>query len=225
MATLISRRLVEAVGDQVIELRDVDWKGYRAALKLRGARPSPRVIYLDGSLLLVSPSFPHERLKERLARLITEVVVGLDIRCIPAGQTTFRRRSRRGGIEGDLTYYLARAAAVAGKDRIDPLVDPPPDLAVEVVFSHAATAAVATYRRLGVPEVWVCEANVARILVRRADGRYAESPVSSAFPFLAAAEILDWPRRPDGDDETPWVRDVRHWVRDVLAPRHRPAGA
>jgi Uma2 family endonuclease len=223
MATTIpsSTRSAAALvqGDQCVTLRGIDWKGYLTILRLRGERPVPRMIYCDGELLLVSPSYIHERLSELLGIFIIEVVVGLEIPCTSAGSTTFRRRAKRGGVEGDKTFYLANQARVHGKNEIDLRNDPPPDLAIEAVHTHEVAAAIEVYRRLGVPEVWVCDGEKLRILVRQANGRYARADSSAAFPFLEAAEVFAWVTRPDVASDTDWVKELRRWVRDTLVPR------
>src|SRR3712207_3809436 len=114
MATTSRARSFQEVGDQCVELRDVGWKGYATLLRLRGERPRPRprLIYLDGDVCLVTTSFLHERLTKRLGILVQEIVVGLDIPCVPAGETTLRRRRKRGGVEGDETFYLANEARI-----------------------------------------------------------------------------------------------------------------
>src|SRR4051794_37261065 len=94
------RRLASLDGDQCVEMRFLDWKGYLAMLRLRGGRPMPRMIFLDGNLFLVTTSFCHERLKKWLGTLVAEIVVGLNLPCVMSGQTTFRRRKKRGGVEG-----------------------------------------------------------------------------------------------------------------------------
>ena len=106
--------------------------------------------------LLMSPSYSHERLKERLGMFVMVVVDELDIPCIAAGSTTFRRRQarRRRGRSDVLPRERGR---VRGKKKIDLRRDPPPDLAIEVVCTHDADERVEVYRRLGVPEVWVCD--------------------------------------------------------------------
>ncbi len=212
-------RTAGPVDDQCVELRDVGWKGYATLLRLRRERPRPKMIYLDGNLWLVTTPFFHEFIRKRLGSFVLEVVVGLEIPCAPSGETTFRRRSKRGGVEGDETYYLANEARVRGKKEIDLRVDPPPDLAIEVVHTHAAEASIEVYRRLGVPEVWIWEDGRLRILIRRANGRYAESAASEAFPFLPATEVAGWISRPQDASETQWTIDLRRWVRDTLAPR------
>ena len=223
MATTISDQTVAATikGDQCVTLRGVGWKGFLTVLRLRGDRPAPRMIYLDGDLLLVSPSFIHECFSERLGLFIMVVVEELDILCKVAGSTTFRRRKKQAGVEGDKTFYLANAERVAGKRKINLRTDPPPDLAVEAVHTHDVAAALEVYRRLGVPEVWVCDCDeeTLEILVRQANGRYAVAESSAAFPYLKAAEIFGWVSRSVTDPETAWLKELRSWVRETLAPR------
>ena len=67
----------------------------------------------------MSPSYTHENLKERLGSSGHRSGHGLRIRCVLSGQTTFRRRAKRGGVEGDQSYYLANADRVRGKKRIN----------------------------------------------------------------------------------------------------------
>src|SRR5271157_2925541 len=100
MSTAIAppARTTEIDGDQCVVLRDIGWKGYTTLLRVRGERSIPRMVYLDGNLSLMSPSFTHEYLEERLGILVREVVVGLVIPCIhwvdnisSPGQTRWRR--------------------------------------------------------------------------------------------------------------------------------------
>jgi Uma2 family endonuclease len=207
--------------DDCVVLHGVDWKGYTSLLRIRGDRPSPKMVYLDGDLYLMSPDYPHEFLKERLGLFVMVVVEELDIPCIPAGETTFRRRKKKGGVEGDKTFYLANVARIRGKrhENLHLRHDPPPDLVVEAVNTHEADEAVEVWRRFGVPEVWVCDHQSVRILVLQPDRSYAGSNSSASFPFLTAAEIFEQVNRPETESETAWVKDVRRWVRETLPPR------
>ncbi len=208
-------------GDQCVVLWSIDWKGYTTLLKARGDRSDPRMVYLDGKLSLMSPSFTHEYLKKRLGILVTEVAVGLDVPCIHSGSTTFRRRAKCGGVEGDQTYYLASLDRIRGKKTISMKVDPPPDLAIEVVVSHDADDAVEVYRRFRVPEVWICDENQLTILVLQQNGRYVPVERSRAFGFLTASEIHSWISRSKYDSDTAWVIDLRRWIAEVLTPRRQ----
>ena len=207
--------------DQCVALHGLDWKGYSTILRLRGERSTPKIVYLDGTVWLMSPAFPHERLKNRLGHFIAEVVVGLAIPCIMAGSTTLRRRTKRGGVEGDQTYYLANAKRIRGNDKISLKTDPPPDLAIEAVYRHEADAAVEVYRRFKVPEVWVCDESGLVILVLQSNGRYVESATSANFPFLSSSEVFEWVSRPQGEFDNDWINDLRSWVRRTLKPRVR----
>lgn len=211
----------EIDGDQCVVLWDIGWKGYATLLKVRGERSDPRMVYLDGKVSLMSPSFTHEYLEDRIGILVTEVVVGLDIPCISSGSTSFRRRAKRGGVEGDRTYYLANHDRIRGKKKISLKVDPPPDLTIEVVVSHDADDAVEVYRRFRVPEVWICDENQLTILVLQPDGHYLPSERSQAFSVLTASEIHSWISRSDYDSNTAWVIDLRRWIAEVLAPRYQ----
>jgi len=221
MATATIKPTREVDGDQCVEFNDIGWKGYCTLLRLRGDHSMPRMVYLDGTVWLMSPAFPHERLKKRLGWVVEVIVEELDIPCVPAGSTTFRRRIKRGGVEGDQSYYLANEERVRGKEKLHLRTDPPPDLAIEAVRSHDADAAIEVYRRFKVPEVWVCDEAKLVILVLEPSGRYAASATSAAFPFLSAAEVFDWVSRPQTETDTEWIKELRRWVRRTLKPRVR----
>jgi Uma2 family endonuclease len=167
----------------------------------------------------VSPSFIHEWLAERLGMFVMVVLEELEIPCRMAGGTTFRRRKKQAGVEGDKTFYLAHVGQILGKRDINLRTDPPPDLAIEAVHTHGVTTALEVYRRLRVPEVWVCDPVQLQILVRGARGHYASTESSQALPFPQAKEIFDRVTRPETASDTEWVRDLRRWVRDILVPR------
>ncbi len=221
MATATIKPTREVDGDQCVAFRDIGWKGYSTLLRLRGERSFPRMIYLDGTVWLMTPAFPHERLKKRLGWVVEVIVEELDIPCIAAASTTFRRRVKKGGVEGDQTYYLANEKRIRGKDKLHLKTDPPPDLAVEAFHSHDADAAIEVYRRFKVPEVWVCNEAELVILVLQPSGRYAASATSAAFPFVSAAEVFDWVSRPQTETDTEWIKELRRWVRRTLKPRVR----
>jgi Uma2 family endonuclease len=220
-ASTVESRVLEDHGDQRVVLRDVGWMDYTTLLRVRGERPIPKMVYLDGSLLLLSPSLYHEWLKERLGLLFMVLVEELDIPCIMAGSTTLRRRSRRGGVEGDQTYYLSHLDQIRGKKKLNLKRDPPPDLAIEAVVTHEADEAIEVYRRFRVPELWVCDADTMMILVLQPDGRYAPSEWSLALKVISAAEVHSWVTRGQDLSDTAWIKELRKWVVEVLVPRHR----
>ncbi len=220
-----STETMEVHGEQRILLEGIGWDGYEAILAMKGERRVPMLAYFRGSLELMSPGYRHETTSARLGHFVTVMTMELDIPCTSARSTTLRRRDRDAGVEGDDTFYIAHEADVRGKDEIKLNVDHPPDLAIEVEITHPLAKREAIYAALGVPELWVDrrphrgKEAVVQVLHLGADGRYTEAAVSLAFPFLQAREIDDWVRRPRDVSETQWLRQVRDWVRDVLAPR------
>ena len=214
---------VAVEADQFVEIDAVGWAGYKRYLQARGERSRPKMIYFDGDLILVSPAEPHESLNYRIGAFVLEVLSSLRIRFRPLGQTTLRRRSKRGGVEGDQAYYLASEKLVRGKPRVDLRIDPPPDLAIEVIHTHKAEASLKVYGSLGVPEVWVCDENRVAILVCQENGDYKGAERSLALPFLTATEIFAQTQKSDSVDMLDWLDSVRRWVHEVLVPRVPPA--
>jgi Uma2 family endonuclease len=207
--------------ESAIELPNLGWKSYSRMLRLLKGRRSPKLIYLDGDLTLLSPiSFEHEFSSRRLTLFVVEIALGLGIPFVSSGQTTFRRRSKRAGVEGDDTFYFGEnEALVRGKKRLNPRIDPAPDLAIEIVVSHPADKAVNAWKRLGVREIWVLKKTKTRIISRTDDGKYAEMEVSRMLPTVSALDIHEWATRSAASSVNVWLLDLRSWVRDVLIPR------
>jgi Uma2 family endonuclease len=233
MATATSTLFAEPVpvpvesgsSDQSLRWFNLGWEGYLGLLEVRGEKSRPRIIYLDGDAHLVTTTNIHECMVDRLGVFVREVVVGLDIPCVSIRETNFKRQDQDAGVEPDDSFYLANYRSIAtkfGKEKID--VDPPPDLVLEIEHANPAKRAVEILRRLGVPEVWVRKQNGLRFLVLGEDGRYAESDASLSLPFLRVAEVFEWVERPGMDSSTQWVKELRRWVQDVLAPRVRGQG-
>jgi Uma2 family endonuclease len=217
--TIEHERDTDTHGDQCVVLRGIGWDGYTKVLRARGERSIPRMVYLDGDLYLMSPAFRHESLAELLGIFVTEVVTGLRIPCIVAGGTTFRRKKKKGGVEGDKTFYLANESKVRGKTKLHLRTDPLPDLVIEAVNTHDADAAVEVWRRFRVPEVWVENGISLTILSLQPNGRYSEVASSVVFPFLTAAEIHERTTKPRTDSDTDWMLSLRQWVAETLVPR------
>lgn len=221
MSTTIPRRVSPARQDQIVTLRRIGWDGYRDLLRMRGERARPRIIYLDGDAWLMSPGYLHERWAERFGMFVHEVIAGLDVPCTPAGHTTLWLEYRKVGVEADKTFYFANEPLVREKTDLFMGEDPPPDLAIEAVRTRAAGAAIECYRRLGVPEIWVGRSTGVRFFHRDDEGKYREATASRSLPFLAPADVSEWILRPMDGPETDWIKALRRWVRDVLAPRVR----
>src|SRR5436305_8369323 len=118
--------------EQRVVLPRIGWGVYDAILRGVGEQRSPRLVYLDRALILMTKSRRHEWFAERLAQLVWAVALGNGVACEDAAEATFRRADLDAGVMGDKTFYLgANAERMHGPRDVDLAVDPPPDLAIE----------------------------------------------------------------------------------------------
>ena len=181
-----------------------------------------RMIYVDGRLTLLTTSRRHDRASKRVGQLVVAIADGCGIAWEDSGRATFRREERRGGVEGDDTFYFGEnAERMSGSQEIDLSIPPPPDLAIEVELTHPADDAMIVYGRLGVPEVW--RINLKREMVGfwslGDDGTYAPIDRSTAFPFLGPGDVLAQLLLAEPLVASRWHAQLDGWVRDVLLPR------
>ena len=181
------------------------------------------MIYLDGTVWLMSPSFPHERLKKRLGHVRRWRSSSASTSpASPPARRPSAAGPRRGGVEGDQTYYLANEERIRGKDKIDLQDRPTPDLAIEAVHSHDAEAAIEVYRRLRVPEVWICDEAELVILVLQPNGQYARVDDQRGLPVpLGGRDLRVGQAAPDRCPRPNGSSELRRWVQRTLKPRVR----
>ena len=137
----------------LIVLHNIAWSTYEAIL----ADMEDQVIHLTydhGELEIMSPSDKHERIKRLIGRMVEVMTEVLGIPIRSAGSTTFKKQMLHRGLEPDECYYVTHEEQLWGRDTIDLLVDPPPDLAIEVDISRSSLDRMGIYAALGVPEVW-----------------------------------------------------------------------
>ena len=208
-------------GEQRFLIPHINWASYQQLLAAF-AESGPRVSYLDGTVELMSPGPIHEEIAYILGRMVSILIVELDIPAKGQRSTTFKRRDLRRGLEPDECFYLTSAALLHGRDlqTLEPL--PPPDLAIEVEVSSPLLDKLAVYAGLGVPEVWRHDQTGLTILGLQPDGEYQTLASSRAFPFLPMDGFRHQLTMYDPDAETTWFRAYQTWVRDVVAPLYQP---
>jgi len=212
------------VGERRFVLYNVGWKGYRGLLEIVGDH-GPRIAYSRGNVELMSPLMPHEGFSRRLGRIVETIGEELEIPIRPARSMTLDREDLDRGIEPDESYYIASVGRIGGRMEFDFAVDPPPDLAIEVEITNSILDKLEIYARLGVPELWRFDGEDLTLLLLQAEGSYAESARSAAFPFLPMDEVARFVLDPDMSDESRWGRSFRRWVREVLLPIYRNQAA
>ena len=196
-----------------VVLSNISWETYESLL-LDLEEEHVLLTYDDGTLEIMAPAPRHDRSGYMLARLIAAYC---DLRNIPIagfGGTTWRRKDRRKGLEPDECFYVRSEPLVRGREDIDLMKDPPPDLAIEVENTRSSLNKQAVYAGLGIPELWRYLKERLTIHVLQPDGTYAPSDFSPSFPDLSPADLEGFMHARHGKGEIEWVRSFREWVRE-----------
>ncbi len=180
--------------DHRVLLRGVSFEQYEGLLASRGESASPRMIFLEGDLEIMSPSRSHESIKKLWSRLLEAYAEERGIELVGTGAWTLRSETRDRGLEPDESYFVGLSAG-----RIVP------DLALEVVWTSGLLDKMEVYRGLGIREVWVwrdgrIETNVLR------NGAYERTSKSELLPEVEHGEIAILLGR---EDQTAAVREYR----------------
>jgi Uma2 family endonuclease len=165
-------------------------------------------------------SSAHEWAKKMLARLVEALTEELDISIFCLGNTTFRKEALARGIEPDECYYLCEEFPLHDRAEVNMVIDPPPDLVLEVEISRSVLDRMSIYAALGVPEIWCTDGERIRVYQLQMD-RYVEVEQSPAFPWLPIAEMADFLQRRGQLSDTKVVKQFREWVRTTVGPRRR----
>jgi Uma2 family endonuclease len=206
-------------------LEGVPWVVYRILRALPTSR-NVRMTYLDGTLYLMSPEYIHEQGASNLSLLVLEVAQALSLDFEPTRTTTLRRKGRgkrRGaGKEPDEGFYVGiHAELMRGRDAIKLSNDPPPDLAIEVDNKADSSAALSTYARLRVPEVWRYRPRQRTLWFGMFNGQ-AYEPIarSLALPMLTPELVLHaLDARTTGKQSfIAWKSWLAEWARTLPLP-------
>lgn len=162
------------------------WEDYCALRDSRGDGSIPRIKFLNGEILLMSPLPRHGREAHLLARIV-EALLDSETRNYEAFTPITMDIPKQGGIEPDYCFYIDNWQAAVGKDRIDWQADPPPDLVIEIdVTTYTAAADYAPYR---VPEVWLFKKSGLKIYGLQGES-YQQQPSSRYFPEVDLPALI-----------------------------------
>lgn len=195
-----------------VVLYGVSWETYEALL--HDLEEQHYILtYDDGTLEIMAPATRHDRSGRLLGRLIWTYTEVRDIPISSFGGSTWRRKDRRKGLEADECFYVRSEPLVRGREDIDLLKDPPPDLAIEVENTRSSLNKFSIYAALGVSELWRYLKERLTVYVLQEDGKYAASNFSPSFPDLSVSDIEHFMHLRHGKSETEWVREFRQWVK------------
>jgi Uma2 family endonuclease len=149
--------------------------------------------YDQGELEIMSPQKKHGRVATLLGLMIYEWTRLHRIEIESGRDLTCAREDLLKGLEPDLCYWIANQPVVHGRDEWDSMVDPPPDLALEVNATRSSIPKLPIYEALKVPEVWRWRKGI-EVLRLQDDGHYAkvtDSGALPAFPLKLAEAFLE----------------------------------
>src|SRR5215203_2515146 len=202
---------VKSRAEQRVLLRNISWETYERLLDERGDSSSPRFAYDRGELEIMVVSGRHEK-PNRLISLLVEVVAEeMDLDLVNLGSTTFRREDLQRGFEPDSCFYVQNEERIRGRVEIDPDVDPPPDLVIEVDITSPSLDRFPIYANFGVPEVWRYDGE--RIVVYELrDAEYVEVANSLCMPWFTSEILTRLVEQGLTMRRRSWTRKVREWA-------------
>jgi len=205
----------EQVTQKVI-LDNISWETYQRLMEERGERPKPRYAYDRGRLEIMVSPYEHENLKHDLATLVEVIAEVLELDIVGAASTTFQREDLAQGFEPDASFYIQHAARIRGQKQIDLDADPPPELVIEIDFTHPSLNKFPIFAGLGIPEVWRYHKQ-ALIILRLEGDTYRAQEASEIFRGLTSVAltrlIVDSQQR----KRTEWLRNVPELVPTLKA--------
>ncbi len=171
-----------------IHLPNVKWETYEGIVNELEGEGRVRVIYDRGDLYLMTKSRKHEIISRLFFPLIEALVEARDGDFLSIGEATLNSQLADRGIEADDCFYFSDVADQSADRKFDLAIDPPPDLAIEVDFTHSSVDKDGIYAAFRVPEIWRWE-NDRVTFYRLVDGAYEETDFSVQFPNLSADEL------------------------------------
>ena len=106
-------------------LHNISWQTYERILEDLADCSVPHLTYDRGELEIMSPTAKHEFVNRIVEILVSTLSEELEVEISSLGSTTFKREDLERGFEPDSCFYFANEALVRGKERIDPIIDPP----------------------------------------------------------------------------------------------------
>jgi Uma2 family endonuclease len=171
-------------------LHGISWETYERILAEHEDVSNPHFAYCDGDLEIMVLGYQHERLKTELSELLTEIARILEIDYQGAASTTFRRKKKQKGFEGDGSFYFKNAELVRAKKEIDLARDPSPELVIEIDITHGSLPKFPIFADLGIEEVWRFDGEEVKFY-RLQNQDYAEVGESVCLPNVKSETVTD----------------------------------
>src|SRR4051812_49130072 len=145
---------VTNTAEQKVILEGVSWETYERLLAENHEKPGTRFTCDRGTLEIMVVSFNHEELSATIAKIVDLIAAEMEIDCVDARSTTFRREDLGKGFDPDGSFYIRQPERIRGKKEIDLRKDPAPDLIIEVDITSPSLNKQPVFWNIGVLEVW-----------------------------------------------------------------------
>ena len=195
-------------------LHGISWETYERILAEYEDVSNPHFAYCDGDLEIMVIGFQHETLKMDLSELVTEIARVLDIDYKSSGSTTFRKKKKQKGFEGDSTFYFENAEAVRRKKEIDlSKGDPPPELVIEIDITHGSLPKFPIFAGIGIKEIWRFDGDEVRFY-RLENENYKEIKESICLPNVKSEIVTDLLFAAQEFKKMDWVKLIHRKIKE-----------
>jgi Uma2 family endonuclease len=212
MATGLEPPVTTESGSDGALLHHISWSTYEALLKDYEEVPNPHFIYDRGDLLITPLSAEHENLKDHFLVLITLLAEEFEKENQSFGSMTHKREDLQRGFEPDACFYFQNEAQMRGKKRFDPMVDPPPELVIEIDISHPSLNKLPLFASFGIAEVWRWDGKKIHVL-KLFQGEYVTSDYSVSLPAVNRAILSEFVNESFELGRLEWIKKIRSWAK------------
>ena len=196
----------------ILTIPEVTWEQYENLLEDLVDRPGLRISYDEGRLEIMSPLPEHEEYKDFILQALRTLCDELGIELEPRGSATWKRKKIHKGAEPDTCFYVANAARIIGKRKLDLESDPPPDIVVEIDTTNESLSKFSIYAALEIPEIWRYDGKRVQMYELRGP-TYVETSASPSFPNLTCAMLANVLELSKTQGHTAALRTFRQEIR------------
>lgn len=186
-------------------IHGVSWNEYEAFLEALQDH-SLRHSYDRGTLEMMTPRRDHDWIKGLIGRFIESMAYELELPIQSVGSTTQQKKDVERGIQPDESYYVANEPVVRARLKLDPDVDPPPDLIIEVDVTSSCLSRLDIFAALKIPELWRFDGERLLFYGLNPAGLYDVLDRSQSFPWLAPSDVQQFLSQIEASEETSLAR-------------------
>lgn len=197
-------------------LTNISWQTFKTMLAEMGEDRNNRIAYDSGLIEIMTPLMPHENSNRMIEGLVVVMCEELGLEIKRTGSLTLTRDDLKRGGEPDSSYYIQNESLVRNKENINLATDPPPDLVLEVEYSHSSIDKLMLYASMKIPEFWRFDGRILKVYTL-VNQNYTEVEFSPTFSPIPVKEIPRFLQQAKIKGENTTARDFREWIKKQIA--------